>query len=101
MKIVNAEWEKRNLLLETKEITVEEEDTTEELEAVLRDSNEEYVVVRLPLMDIEKKFLMTEFGYTHVELIAELESEAVLSPLDGRKRMILLPLLPDKVKKLP
>jgi len=96
MKIVNAEWEKRNLLLETKEITVEEGDATEELEAVLRDSNEEYVVVRLPLMDIEKKFLMTDFGYTHVELIAELESEAVLSPLDGRKRMIF-----DRVETVP
>jgi GNAT superfamily N-acetyltransferase len=96
MKIVDATWEKRNLLLETKEIIVQEGDTTEELEEALRNSNEEYVVVKLPLTEIEKKFLLTDYGYTHVELMAELESENVLSPLDARKRMIF-----DRVETVP
>ena len=86
MKIVDAAWEKRNLLLETKEIIVQEGDTTEELEEALRNSNEEYVVVKLPLTEIEKKFLLTDYGYTHVELMADLESENVLSPLDAGMR---------------
>ena len=74
MKIVDAYWEKRNLGIDTKEITIESTDSIAELKKTLnflKDDIKQYIVVKLPIGKPESIQLLTEFGFIFTESLFE------------------------------
>ncbi len=87
MKIVNAEWEKRNLGVETLEINIDETDLLETVERILQEMSAEYVVVKLPSTRADLLEVVSNSGYRYVEdmvvLVSDLH-EVNFSPLNQR-----------------
>lgn len=104
MKLTDATWEKRNLFLETKEITVEPHDTLEDLDIALSNANEEYIVVKLPSGRTGESFLLSKYGYTYVETMTDLEVMTPdIPPLSFEKQKIfdqvtVIPMSPEQRK---
>lgn len=67
MKVVNATWEKRNLLVDTVEITIESNDSIDEINAGLDNLDAEYCVLRIPANRADLLFVVQEKGYVFVE----------------------------------
>ena len=67
MKIVYAEWEKRNLGVETLEITVDPNDSLEEVKAAVRNPNAQYIVLKIPNNRTDILLAVQEFGYRYIE----------------------------------
>ncbi len=67
MKVINAVWEKRNLGVDTYEIEVGENDTSEDMANVLSEINATYKVIKLPDGKSEIADFLTDRGYTHAE----------------------------------
>jgi hypothetical protein len=66
MKIIDAVWEKRNLGVSAKEVSLDAGDTLADLEQ-LRGLGCEYAVVRVPAGEIEKMFKLEDMGYRYIE----------------------------------
>lgn len=67
MRVTNAFWEKRNLGVETVEITVENTDSVEDFSAVLKDLTAQYAVVRVPVARMDFYHLLQKNGFTFAE----------------------------------
>ena len=88
MKIINAFWEKRNLGIDCKEITIEKMDTIDEIK---KNPNflepNHYLVVKAPTGRIEINNFLSELGFTFIESIVSLNlnvQAAILTPLQQR-----------------
>lgn len=67
MKVVNEELEKRNLGVDTISISVGMEDTYDEVEKVLQDTQTQYLVLKVPTIRTDITPLASKYGYTYVE----------------------------------
>lgn len=71
MKIIDAEWEIRNIGVKTFEIMVDKEDTMEKFEEEERniiDKKAEYIVVKTPVNMPEFIWGLSKLGYTFLEM---------------------------------
>ena len=75
MKIINAEWEKRNIGVSTAEISIEEEDTFADLQAIQRelDKSYEYICLKCKTNAPDFLFGLNKLGYTFIETQIALE----------------------------
>lgn len=75
METVDAVWEKRNLGISCVEITMEKEDTVQEMETALHDIKADYTVVKIPTcrMDFAESLLKHSFYF--VEALFSLEKQ--------------------------
>lgn len=67
MKIVDAVWEKRNLGVDTSEITVEPADMCEDVTQVLMQVNSEYCVIKVPSYRPDLLDIIQDNGYRYIE----------------------------------
>lgn len=67
MKIIDAVWEKRNLGIETVEITVEQDDSCEYVEKCLTSQDASYCVVKIPTYRTDLLELIQKCGYRYIE----------------------------------
>ena len=67
MKIVNAEWEKRNLGVETIEISIDRNDSLSEVEAAVKNPNAQYIVLKIPNDRVDIIFAVQKYGYIFIE----------------------------------
>ncbi len=67
MKIVDAVWEKRNLGVDTQEITTEEQDTVESVKETLNNLTAEYQVVKVPCGKTEVMWAVEDSGFHYME----------------------------------
>ena len=74
MIIVDAVWEKRNLGVETKEITIEATDNQQTVKDTLSELNCEYAVVKLPSARPDLISVIQECGFCFVEDMVHLVS---------------------------
>lgn len=72
MHIVNAEWEKRNLGVDTLEITIEHTDTIEEIKAAVSDPDAQYIVLKIPNDRTDVIIEVQRLGYIFMEGIVHL-----------------------------
>lgn len=87
MKIINADWELRNLGVTTVEIEIEDEDSIEIVEKELENISAKYVVVKLPSYKTDFLFIIQRLGYTYIEDMVHLVSylnEVNFSPIQKR-----------------
>ena len=87
MKIVDAIWEKRNLGVDTVEITIEEHDPETEVTAAINALDAQYAVVRVPAVRADLIFPVQQKGFVFAEemvhLVSDL-SEISLAPVEKR-----------------
>lgn len=69
MKIIDAFWEKRNLGVSTTEVTIEKDDSIEEIVSNLKKIDSEYVVVKCHTADVDLNFELAKLGFTFVETL--------------------------------
>lgn len=74
MKIVEAIWEKRNLGVDTIEVTFENKDKFDEVKKQIEILDKEYIVLRIPSDRPDILCLMGKCGYRYVEDLVELVS---------------------------
>lgn len=68
MKFLDAYWEKRNLGVNTCEITIEKEDTNQELVFGIKQAEQyDYSVIRLPQTRWDFLFQIQKSGYSYIE----------------------------------
>lgn len=67
MKIVDAVWEKRNLGVNTVEVTFESGDSLKEIEDLLKELKEEYIVLKVPTYLTEIIPIVQDNGYRYIE----------------------------------
>lgn len=67
MKIVDAFWEKRNLGVDTTEITIEISDTVSQVQTALETLCTEYQVVKIPAGMIDLMWLAEKNGFHYIE----------------------------------
>lgn len=67
MKIINAIWEKRNLGVNTIEVTFEQDDSAEEVDAFLKEIKTEYIVLKLPTYLTSLLPIVQNRGYSYIE----------------------------------
>lgn len=67
MKVVHATWEQRNLGVDCREITVQPEDSADDMARGLREHETQYTVVRLPVGRMDLLIRAQELGYLVVE----------------------------------
>lgn len=68
MKIINASWEERNLGVTCYEITIEKEDSLQQVRNELTQlTSVQYLVVKVDAPHVDAHFLLTELGFTFVE----------------------------------
>lgn len=79
MNIVKAEWEKRNLGVETLEISFDEKDTIGDVTAVIKNPNAEYIVLKVPNTRTDIILTVQEYNYLFIEGMVHLVSR--LSPV--------------------
>ena len=73
MKVVSEELEKRNLGVETVSITIEPEDTPQEVEKVLQNTQASYLVLKIPTIRTDITQFASKYGYSYVEDMMFLE----------------------------
>lgn len=87
MKIVNAVWEKRNLGVNTTEITVESGDSAEAVKGMLNSVQNDYIVLKIPAGSIDIMFEAEKYGFRFVECIIHVThnlKNVILSPVQTR-----------------
>ncbi len=67
MKTVDAVWEKRNLGVDTQEVTVEEQDSVETVKKTLNSLTAEYQVVKAPCGKIKIMWAIEDSGFHYME----------------------------------
>ena len=77
MKIVDAVWEKRNIGVETTEITLEKDDSPEEIQSVLDACKAPYQVVKVPPQMVFVNQLLTQNGFFFIETICKLKNNTM------------------------
>ncbi|MGO5050675.1 hypothetical protein [Dysosmobacter sp. Sow4_B12] len=89
MEIVDAVWEKTNIGVETKEITIEKTDRKADILDELKRLNAEYLVVKIPSDYESMSFEMAELGFVFIETMHQLSNDLHLKPLSERKQKIV------------
>lgn len=89
MKIIDAYWEKRNLMLDTTEIVIEPVDLIDDIRSTLKSIQSEYVVVKVPVEQIDLTFVLAELGYTFIEAMMHIESNMSLDVPSPQKEEVL------------
>lgn len=74
MKIVNADWEYRNLGVTTIEIEIEEYDTRETILTTIQEIRAQYIVLKLPSHKADMTFDIQKSGYTYIEDMVQMVS---------------------------
>lgn len=67
MKIIDATWEKRNLGVETQEITVELSDSLEDFQNALCSLDAPYSVIKIPANKVDFVFYAEDNGFRFIE----------------------------------
>lgn len=68
MKIVDASWEERNLGVTCYEVTIDKEDSSQQIRNELaRLTAVQYLVIKVDAPHIDAHFILTELGFTFVE----------------------------------
>lgn len=67
MNVVNAVWEKRNIGVDTVEVTIEETDDVQTIKDTLNNLEVEYIVVKVPSSRSDVLFLVQNMGYYYIE----------------------------------
>ena len=62
MNVVNAVWEKRNIGVDTAEVTIEEADDVQTIKDTLNNLEVEYIVVKVPSSRSDVLFLVQNRG---------------------------------------
>ena len=62
MNVVNAVWEKRNIGVDTAEVTIEEADDVQTIKDTLNNLEVEYIVVKVPSSRSDALFLVQNRG---------------------------------------
>lgn len=73
MRIIDAFWEKRNLGIDVSEVVVEENDTLDDLDSVLKDNKSSYCVLKINTGQIDLLWRAQELGFKLIETGIELE----------------------------
>ena len=68
MKILNADWEKRNLGVSCTEITVELTDVAKAVRTAIGQIGDDYVVVKVPVPRVDVMLALQEAGYAVIEV---------------------------------
>ena len=68
MKILNADWEKRNLGVSCTEITVELTDVAKTVRTAIGQIGDDYVVVKVPVPRVDVMLALQEAGYAVIEV---------------------------------
>lgn len=87
MKIVHANWEQRNMGVDTWEIEVEKTDSYQKLDDVIDNLKAEYIVVKIPASRQDLGFQIQRKGFCYVETIIAWHRSAekpVLSSIQQR-----------------
>jgi len=74
LKIVNADWEYRNLGVTTIEIEIEEYDTRETILTTIQEIRAQYIVLKLPSHKADMTFDIQKSGYTYIEDMVQMVS---------------------------
>lgn len=69
MKIINAEWEKRNLGKKTLEIEIEKEDTLNDIVKVVNNNIIDYFVIKLPIFRFDLICPIQDLGFRYIETL--------------------------------
>ena len=72
MKIVDAVWEKRNLGVTAKEVTLDLGDTVDGLDELF-ELDSEYTVVRVPVGCVDLMFKLNDLGYRFIETMLNIQ----------------------------
>jgi hypothetical protein len=88
MELIDAFWEKRNLGVDCTEITISNEDTVSQLEAItdLLDTIE-YIVVKVPIARLDINEYLTKHDFVFIEANVNFQlniKDAILTPLQQR-----------------
>ena len=67
MRILDAIWERRNLGVDTQEITIEEQDTVESVIKTINNGTAEYQVIKVPCGKIQIMWAIEDSGFRYVE----------------------------------
>lgn len=73
MKIVSEVLEKRNLGVDTISIFVESQDSPQDVEKALKETQAQYLVLKIPTTRTDVTYLASNYGYTYVEDMMFLE----------------------------
>lgn len=85
MKVIFAEWEKRNLGVDTMEFVLEQDDVEEQIRCTIEQNEKEYNVVKLPAGNFHLKSILHEMGYIYVESLFRLNHS--LKPVSYNKTL--------------
>jgi hypothetical protein len=75
VKIVNADWEKRNFGVTTQELIIEDTDTVTEIEEGLSSLSAQYQVVKLPVNQIIHSGKIEQQGFSFIETIVHIDAD--------------------------
>ena len=88
MKVVDAVWEKRNLGVNTQEITILASDSIEEVEKTLKTLSAEYQVVKIPTGNTKVMWKLEDMGFRYIETIVHVENSLKNLELKGIPKRI-------------
>lgn len=96
MKVIVAEWEKRNLGLDCLELTVDEQDSLSEFESTIVKMQASYLVVRIPPCRMAYSSVLMRQGYTFAETMFTV-TQVVECYVPREKQKMLMPRLSDRI----
>lgn len=75
MNIIDAEWEKKNLGVTSKEMIIDMKDSTDDVRKALSSINDQYIVVKIPASKFDVMNLVQDMGYRFVEELISVEHD--------------------------
>lgn len=102
MKVIDAIWEQRNLGVTCYEVTVEQGDSSGEIQQTLAQLQADYLVVKVPAAHSEAMFLLPTLGLTFIECSINVMHNLKTIPLTTVQRRFVdaveyIPVTPDEI----
>lgn len=89
MKFIHAIWEKRNLGINSNEITIEADDTIDNMRQDILNLETEYTVIKVPTDMPEISMYLQEEGYIHIETVINCVNNAELPTVNSIQQRII------------
>jgi len=89
MKIIDAVWEKRNLDVTCTEFNIEAGDTIDVVQNAIKESEQQYNVLKIPAGESEFLFAATNLGYTFIETSINVTHDLKEVPLTSIQRRMV------------
>ena len=98
MKIIHADWEKRNMGINCFEFQIEQDDKQSEIEESINKIDADYIVIKLPTTRPELLFFFQEKGFTFIELMTNCFHDTNLPVVSKIQQRILKRLSCEKMQ---